>query len=187
MDLGNNSTAPLDQLLEIEDSLETVPDDHDETTNKRLDDNALVVLRRTLPSFNAIALLLMIVKGSEGLLDPKYGEIEPVLNLLEQHPKLNGVLEEAWATRNTNGFRTIRNLSAEFICSLHYLCLTCDADAEILRAKDLTGAIWGVPVKQSKLVVSPDPTAHIYIPNNFKRMVCSTSVTIFIQLAHHGV
>jgi hypothetical protein len=184
MDLGNNSTAPLDQLLEIEDPLETVPDHHDETTNKRLDDN---VLRRTLPSFQPIVLLLQIVKGSEGLLDPKYGEIEPVLDLFEQHPKLNGVLEEAWAARNTSGFRTIRNLSAGFICSLHYLCLTCDADAEILRAKDLTGAIWGVPVKQSKLVVSPDPTAHIYIPNNFKRMVCSTSVTIFIQLAHHGV
>lgn len=93
-------------------TLESVPNELDDKTHSRLDDEVLKYLYPGQLEFNhplATCLLAMIVSTSEGRLDPRYKEIPNSSALIEGHP---GLMDKLRVALEAEQFREIRNLSA---------------------------------------------------------------------------
>jgi hypothetical protein len=93
----------------LETTLESVPNDLDDVTHARLDEE---VRNRAIyePSKGPEAQLLLmhsIISFSEGLLDPKHKDVIEALRLFKKHPELRDKLHEAWTAKS---FKEIRNL-----------------------------------------------------------------------------
>ena len=88
----------------------------DDVAHKRMDNLVLTSLTDNFdPSsgrFGWATLLSVIVKHSEGRLDPKYVEFWNGQQLLDKHPELIKKLGEAWTTRK---FREIRMIGTTFV------------------------------------------------------------------------
>jgi hypothetical protein len=106
----DDRSVPRRKLDEI---LETVPNDLDDATHRRMDAAALEEFDDfAAESFStpfANVLLATIVSTSEGRLNERYFRCPDVGKLLQQHPDLMVKLEKAW---NDKSFANIRNLSA---------------------------------------------------------------------------
>jgi hypothetical protein len=100
--------------------LETVPDDLDEGQHASFDEAVCKLYDDQPSSLNRTTYLLAtIVSTSNGLLDPKYGDISNARVLLEKHSELMDQLGYAW---KAGKFKDIRNLSAistSLIVDLH--------------------------------------------------------------------
>ena len=99
---------PSSRRQKLEMSLELVADDLDDATHDRLDAAVLETADED-PSTLLLAtfLLATIVSTSEGLLDSRYSETPKAKTLLQDHPGLRNMLNEAWRDKK---FRAIRNL-----------------------------------------------------------------------------
>ena len=101
-------------------TLDTVPDDLDDSTHARLDAEVLkqtpAALAALLSSSNdsAFMSIVLLASTSEGRLDPKYKEVQAAVALVQEHPELTNMLKKAWIT---GSFKDIRNLSASFALS----------------------------------------------------------------------
>ena len=99
-------------------TLDTVPDDLDDSTHVRLDAEVLkqipAAFATLLSSSFYVILLTTIASTSEGRLDPKYKENPAAMGLVQEHLELTNMLKKAWIT---GSFKDIRNLSASFTLS----------------------------------------------------------------------
>jgi hypothetical protein len=77
-----------------------------ESSHDYLDQQVLKVMKNR--NYDPHYLLCIIVKYSEGKLDPKYKDLEFVTEILETDSQLEGQLKAAW---NKKSFKEIRNLS----------------------------------------------------------------------------
>jgi hypothetical protein len=93
------------------DSLENQPSKREretrpESSHDYLDQQVLKAMKNR--NYNPLLLLCVIVRFSEGKLDPKYKDAEHAMEILETDSQLEGQLKAAW---NKKSFKEIRNLS----------------------------------------------------------------------------
>jgi hypothetical protein len=109
----SSSNPPMNEPLSKRTPtiLESVPDDFDDTTHQRMDHDVLDLLSDG--SFIPFLLLATIASNSDDRLDSKYKDTANAKALIEKHPQLRGMLQDAWEAKS---FKDLRNLSALSRC-----------------------------------------------------------------------
>jgi hypothetical protein len=120
--MGPSADPPAKRKAAI--TLELEPNEEDDATHARLDQEVLETIENDR---SPMTLLATIVSTSERL-DQKYGKNQNAKALLREHPGLVDKLEGAWQDKS---FKEIRNLSTS---SLSYRYWTVpNTSTEILR------------------------------------------------------
>jgi hypothetical protein len=88
-------------------SLKSVPNTLSDEAHAAMDEAVVKAIKKPPPEDSL--LLMAIVAHSEGLLDPKYKDIDNATAFVEENQQLVEMLEVAWQKRQ---FRDIRNLGA---------------------------------------------------------------------------